>query len=301
VAVSKNAALLAAVVGGAMIGAQGRFNGELATRAHSALEAAAGLPARRAAIARLRRGPVSWWWYVGGLGGAFFVALAAHAVPRVGVAVVTVVLVAGTTVGALLSDHLGLGPSGHHAPTVWRLAGVALVVVAVAVSAVGAPRGSLTVWLVILLFVAGAATAVQQAFNGQINRVSGDAVVASVVSFLGGTTALIVVVAASGQLHVTSLPTAPWLYLGGPLGAVYILIGASVVRVLGVLRLVLAVVAGQLLVAVALDAWWPEPGTSLRATTVIGAVITVAGVWLSGRGRNGGADPADSSREPVTR
>jgi transporter family-2 protein len=290
-----------------MIGAQGRFNGELATRSHSALEAAlasfvtglvvvaVGLPSRRAAIGRLRHGPVAWWWCIGGFGGAFFVAMSAHAVPRAGVALVSVVLVAGTTAGALLSDQLGLGPSGKHAPTVWRLAGVGLVVAAVAVSAVGAKHGSLTAWIVVLLFAAGAATAVQQAFNGQIKQVADDAVVASVVSFIGGTALLVVITVAAGELHFSSLPSAPWLYLGGPLGAVYILIGAAVVRVLGVLRLVLAVVAGQLIIAVALDAWWPEPGASLRLTTVLGAVITVAGVWLSGRGQT---DDADQVAEP---
>jgi hypothetical protein len=39
-----------------------------------------------------------------------------------------------------------------------------------------------------------------------------------------------------------------------------------------------------LIAAVLVDAFWPEPGTTLRATTLIGAVLTVVGVWVSGRG-----------------
>jgi transporter family-2 protein len=289
-----------------MLGAQGRINGELETRSHSALFAATAsfavglvivlalLPFRSAGIRRLRAGPVKWWWCLGGLGGAFAVASSAHAIPQIGVALVSVCLVAGTTVGALISDQVGIGPSGRHAPSFWRLTGVGVVILAVAIGAVGDRHGSLKAAVVVMLLAAGATTAVQQATNGQLNQVSADAIVASVVSFIGGTTVLVIVTLAAGEAHPGSWPSAPWLYLGGPLGVVYILIGAAMVRVLGVLRLVLGIVAGQLIVSVALDALWPEPGTSLRATTVIGAVITVVGVWLSGRDSRGASAPATS-------
>jgi bacterial/archaeal transporter family-2 protein len=102
-------------------------------------------------------------------------------------------------------------------------------------------------------------------------------------NFVVGTSALLIVVVATGEFSISSWPTTPWLYLGGPLGVVYILVGAATVRALGVLRFVLGAVAGQLLSAVVIDAVWPEPGTTLRLATVIGAVVTLAGVWLSGR------------------
>jgi transporter family-2 protein len=278
-----------------MIGLQGRINGELEARTGSALEAAAAsfvvglvilgvvLPFRRAGIARLRAGRIKWWWCLGGLAGAFFVAMAAHGVPEIGVALTSVCLVAGTTTGALLTDEFGIGPSGRHAPSLWRLLGVAVVILAVAIGAIGDRHGSLRPGLVVLLFAAGASTAVQQAVNGQLRGVADDVVVAAFISFAGGATALVIAVLATGQLDVHSLPSASWVYLGGPLGVVYILIGAAMVRVLGVLRFVLGVVAGQLIAAVVLDAAWAEPGTTLHPTTVVGAVVTVIGVWLSGR------------------
>jgi uncharacterized membrane protein YdcZ (DUF606 family) len=58
-----------------------------------------------------------------------------------------------------------------------------------------------------------------------------------------------------------------------------------------VLRFVLAAVAGQLVAAVVIDAAWPEPGTTLHVATIVGAVITVAGVVLSGRGGSSGREP----------
>jgi transporter family-2 protein len=278
-----------------MVGVQGRINGELATRMGSSLEAAAAsfvvglvliavvMPWRRRALLRLRHGRVRGWWWLGGLGGAFLVSTSAHAVPQIGVALVSVCLVAGTTAGALLTDQLGLGPSGRHEASRWRYAGVAVVIGAVAIGAVGDTGGSLQPLLFAGLFAAGAASAVQQAANGQLRVVADDAAVASFVSFLVGSIALVVVGFAAGAFSASSFPSAAWLYLGGPLGLVYIIIGAVTVRALGVLRLILGVVSGQLLAAVVIDAAWPAPGTSLRAATVVGALITFIGVWLSGR------------------
>lgn len=288
-------ALVAAFGAGAMVGVQGRLNGELATRMHSALEAAmasfivglvivaAIVPFHRAGVRRLRPSTVVSWWWLGGLGGAFLLTSSAHAVPEIGVALVSVCLVAGTTTGALLTDQFGLGPSGRHRASFWRLAGVVLVIAAVAIGALGESSASLRPALFIVLFAAGAASAVQQAANGQLRLVADDVVAATFVNFVVGTLALVVVVLAAGQFSAHSWPSAPWLYLGGPLGVVYILVGAATVRALGVLRFVLAAVAGQLLAAVVIDALWPEPGTSLRIATVVGAVVTLAGVWLSGR------------------
>jgi transporter family-2 protein len=285
-----------------MVGVQGRINGDLATRMGSALEAAAAsfviglvmlavvMPSRGTAMRRLDRRSVTWWWWLGGVGGAFLVATSAHAVPEIGVALVSVCLVAGTTVGALVTDQYGLGPSGRHPASFWRFTGVAVVIGAVAIGAVGEHGASFKPLLFLLLLVAGAVSAVQQAANGQLRVVSDDVVVASFISFLGGSLVLVVAVLVAGDFSTASFPSPAWLYLGGPLGVFYIVVGAATVRALGVLRFVLGVVAGQLLAAVVIDAAWPAPTTELKATTVIGAVVTVVGVWLSGRDEVGSRD-----------
>jgi transporter family-2 protein len=278
-----------------MLGLQNRINGELATRTGSALEAAAAsfvvglmilaivMPFRWAAARQLWRARTRLWWWLGGLGGAFLVSTSSHAVPEIGVALVSVCLVAGTTAGGLLTDQFGLGPSGRHAAASWRFVGVAVVIAAVAIGALGQPGGSLKPLLFVLLFAAGAASAVQQAANGRLRVAADDAVVATFVSFVGGSLALVIAVLATGEFSAGSFPSAAWLYLGGPLGVAYIMIGAATVRALGVLRFVLGVVLGQLVAAVIIDAAWPAPNTSLRTATVIGAIVTIVGVWLSGR------------------
>jgi transporter family-2 protein len=288
-------ALTAAALAGVMVGIQARVNGDLATRTHSPLEAAAattivglvmvGLIAafRSAGFARLRHARVSAWWWFGGLGGALVVAAIAHGVPEIGVALVTVCVVAGNTAGAAFSDQFGLGPSGRHPLSTWRLLGIAVVLVAVAIGAAGDHASAPRPLLYFVLFLGGAGSAIQQAANGQLRTAADDVVVAAFVSFLGGTIVLIAVVFAAGEFSAHSFPSAPWLYLGGPLGVVYVLVGAATVRALGVLRFVLAALSAQLVTAVVLDAIWPSAGTSLRATTVAGAALTVVGVWLSGR------------------
>lgn len=289
-------ALLGAVVAaGGLIGLQGRINGELGSKLHSAVEAAlvsfcvgtavlllVVLIADRDRLRGLRGKQIAWWWWLGGLAGAAVVAGTAEGVPRIGVALVSVCIVAGTAVGALGVDEAGLGPGGRRRVTLLRLAGAALAVAAVAVGGLGDRHAVVQPVLFVVLFVAGAASAFQQAANGQLRRASGSAAVASLISFGGGTIALLATAAARGVLVPAAWPHVWWLYVGGLLGAAYIAVAATAVHRLGVLRLSLATVAGQLLAAVFLDLWWPAPGTRLQGTTVIGALLTLVAVAVSG-------------------
>ena len=294
--------LLAVVASGALLGVQARVNGELGARVHSALDAAtvsflggtvvlvvlvAVLPRRRAAVIRLRHASTRWWWWLGGLAGAAVVSGTAQGVPQIGVALVSVCIVAGTAAGALLVDNLGMGPGGRHALTLWRIAGSLMAVAAVTLGAAGDDRSAVRPALFVLLFAAGAASAVQQAANGRVRGAAMDATVAALVSFVGGTVVLAAAVIATGQIFGRHWPAAWWLYTGGLAGAVYIVLAAAVVHRLGVLTVSLATVAGQLVAAVCLDVFWPAPGTSLRAATVLGALLTVVAVGVAAAGRRG--------------
>ena len=57
------------------------------------------------------------------------------------------------------------------------------------------------------------------------------------------------------------LPAQWWYYLGGPLGCIFIGVGALLVRSLGVLVTGLGMIAGQLLGSLGLDLIFPVPGT----------------------------------------
>jgi bacterial/archaeal transporter family-2 protein len=291
--------LLAAVtVAGSLLGLQGRINGELGRRLHSAIAAATvsfvvgttvlavfvALRQRRG-VARLDPRRMQWWWWLGGLAGAAVVASTAQGVPEIGVALVSVCVVAGTTVGALGVDEAGLGPGGRQHATLMRGGGAALAVGAVALGVVGDRHATVRPALFAALFLAGAASAAQQAANGQVRRVADSTAVASLVSFGGGTIALVAASVVRGDLVGVHWPATWWLYVGGLLGALYIALAAVAVAEVGVLRLSLATVAGQLVAAVILDIVWPAPGITLRLQTVVGAALTLVAVTVTGIGR----------------
>jgi bacterial/archaeal transporter family-2 protein len=242
----------------------------------------------RAAVRRLRLRlrDITWWWWLGGLAGASVVASTAQGVPEIGVALVTVCVVAGTTVGALAVDQAGLGPGGPQRATIMRVAGAALAVGAVALGVVGDRHASVRPALFVALGLAGAGSAAQQAANGQLRRVTGSTAVASLVSFSGGTIGLLVASLVRGDLAHVNWPGEWWLYVGGTLGAVYIALASAAVGEVGVLRLSLATVAGQLVAAVVLDVAWPAPGITLHAQTVVGAALTLVAVAVTGLGRS---------------
>jgi transporter family-2 protein len=133
----------------------------------------------------------------------------------------------------------------------------------------------------ILPAVAGLGIAWQQAVNGKVGAVGGP-FVAAWLNFAVGTVALVVVLC--GVFLVRGLPSALpdelWLYTGGALGVAFIAAGALVVRWIGVLLLGLAAVAGQVIGAVALDAFFPT-GRSLTVPVLLGCALAVIAVAIA--------------------
>ncbi len=296
-------ALAAAVVSGAVVALQQRVNGGLKDSLGDAVLAAlvsfgTGLLVvavlvlvrrrSRAAVPVVRTVP--WCSRLGGLGGATLVVVGAAAAPLIGVALLTVGLVGGQTVGGLVVDGAGLGPGGRRALTRPRLAGASLCLAAIAISVSGKGAHDASPLLLGLVVLAGLMISLQQALNGCVREATGDAAVATLLNFVIGTAALLaglVLRAALVGVHADHWPgLSQWyLYSGGPLGAAFVAVAAVVVRPLGVLRLGLATTAGQLVGAVLLDATVPEHGHGVALATVVGALLTLVAVAVSGAGR----------------
>jgi bacterial/archaeal transporter family-2 protein len=308
--VSGSARLLgtaAAVAVGGAVAVQARVNGTLAERLGGGFtggtQAALAnmltgltvatvivltVPVHRHAVARLRSDGLPPWQHLGGLGGAFLVTVQAASVPLLGVAVFTVCVVAGQTGSGLLVDRAGLGPGGVQPVTVRRVvaAAVALGAVVLAVSGrLGAAGVSLLP--VAACVAAGAAVSVQSALNGLVGRATGTALAAAWLNFVVGTLVVVGLVAALlvGGHPLVAPPGSAWLYVGGPLGLLFVAVVAAVVPVIGVLLVTLATVAGQVVGALVLDAVAPSAGDQLTARTVLGAAFTVVAVVIgSSRG-----------------
>jgi transporter family-2 protein len=305
------AGLVAAFFVGALVALQSKVNGALAVRLGSdvpaGLEAAlisfgAGLlllavacavsPALRRRltdiVGALRIRLLRPWQVVGGACGAFLVSAQGLTIHIIGVALFTVAVVAGQSVGALVVDHLGLGPAGRRPVSTVRVVGAVLAVIAVVISVsgrvgdVGGISGS--EWFLLLLPLIGGLFATwQQAMNGVV-AVVGSPGAATVINFVVGTAVLVVVVGiASGLSGGLSAPPAEgpgdaWLYVGGPMGIAFIWLAARLVRTLGVLLLGLATVAGQVIGALVIDLVADHP---LTWQTIAGAALTLVGVAVA--------------------
>jgi transporter family-2 protein len=282
---------------------QSRINGELAVRLNDAIGAATisfgsglilltllvpGTPAGRRGLTALRgslrSGALRPWQCLGGTCGAFLVATQGLAVATLGVAVFIVALVAGQSASGLVVDRLGAGPGGRRPVTGPRLAGAVLTVLAVLLAVgdrIGHP-GALV--LAVLPAVAGIGIAWQQAVNGRVRAASDSALVAGFVNFATGTAALLLAVTVS--LAVRGLPDALptgdwWLYVGGPLGVVFIAVGAAVVRYTGVLLLGLGMISGQVTGALLIDLVMPAAAGRPGWDTVAGAALTLVAVMVA--------------------
>ncbi|MGV9765771.1 DMT family transporter [Micromonospora tulbaghiae] len=289
-----------------MVAVQSRINGELGVRLADGIAAAVvsfgvGLlillvlvPAtpggRRGLVAlrgALRTGTLRPWQCLGGVCGAFLVATQGLTIGALGVAVFTVAVVAGQSGSSLLVDRAGIGPAGRQPVTPNRLIGAVLTVLAVLL-AVGDRLGDQrALALALLPLAAGVGIAWQQAVNGRVRAASGSAMTATLVNFTVGTAALLVTFAVDLAVRgrpAGAFPDEPWLYLGGPLGIVFIALAAALVRFTGVLLLGLATIAGQIVGAVLLDLLLPTAASHPGLDTLLGAALTMVAVLVAAFG-----------------
>jgi len=257
-------AITVSVIGGTCVAAQALVNGRLAddigTPVTAALvsnglatvllaTAACVLSSIRVGLRRLRNANLPWWQYIGGCLGAFLVAGAAYAAPRLGVALYSITLASGTALGGVASDRVGLGPVGK-VPLAWRrLAGATLAIIAVSVAESHVPFRDVAIGVLAFVLLLGFTRSVQSALNGRISQAAINVGSASLVNAVLGTTVLGVaagVLLGTGHLRFDGWPDQWWPYTGGVLALIITGANLVAVRTIGVLRTGLASLTGQL-------------------------------------------------------
>lgn len=294
--------LVVAVVVGMALAAQTRVNGELAGRIGDGVAAALlsflggevillalvlVLPGMRRGVARvvgaMRGGELRPWQVLGGFCGAFLVVCQGLTVGAIGVALFTVAVVAGQATSSLVVDRVGLGPGQARPVSTSRILGALLTIGAVLLAVSDRLATPSALGLAALPVVAGVAVAWQQAVNGRVSATAGSPLSATLVNFTVGTVLLLVVagivVAARGWPG--PLPGEPLLYVGGPLGILFVAAAAAIVPLTGVLLLGLGTVVGQLVGALLLDLFIPADGDHLTAATVAGTALTLVAVAVA--------------------
>lgn len=291
-----------AVLIGALTALQARINGTLGAEIGDGFVAAAvsfssGLvilvvlsaliPGGRRGFGRLVAGirtrSIPPWMLLGGLVGAFTVASQGLTVATIGVALFTVGFVAGQTTGGMVLDRIGYGPAGVVPVTVRRLVGALLAIAGVVVCLSGDALGGVPLWMLVVPAIAGAGVAWQQGTNGRLRVRVESPLTATLVNFIGGTVVLVI----AAGVHIgfvgapRTIPTEPWLYLGGAVGVIYIFLSSVVVRRTGVLLLGLGSVVGLLTTSVLLDALWPAPAAPSTPVALLAAAVAIAGVAVA--------------------
>lgn len=234
-------------------------------------------------VAGIRTRTIPPWMLLGGLVGAFTVASQGLTVATIGVALFTVGFVAGQTTGGMVLDRIGYGPAGVVPVTVRRLVGALLAIAGVVVCLSGDALGGVPLWMLVVPAIAGAGVAWQQGTNGRLRVRVESPLTATLVNFIGGTVVLVI----AAGVHVglvgapRTIPTEPWLYLGGAVGVIYIFLSSVVVRRTGVLLLGLGSVVGLLTTSVLLDALWPAPAAPSTPVALLAAAVAIAGVAVA--------------------
>ena len=137
---------------------------------------------------------------------------------------------------------------------------------------------------VLLAVFGGALAGMQAPVNSRLGKTVGN-VQAATFSFLVGTVALLVIAALvdGGLGELGKVGRAPWWALiGGLLGAVYVTAALVAVRTLGASGVTVAIVAGQLTIAVAIDRFglFGLAKQQIGASRFAGLLLLLAGVVL---------------------
>lgn len=147
-----------------------------------------------------------------------------------------------------------------------------------------APVPADSAWLA-LAVAAGGCIALQAAANAALRHQLGDARYAAFFSICGTILTAIVfmlLVRPAPPSGAAVRGAAWWNWIGGPLGALFVLSGAALTPKLGAAAFIAAVVGGQLICSLALDHYGllnlPQQG--LSAGRVLGAAMVFAGVLL---------------------
>ena len=141
-----------------------------------------------------------------------------------------------------------------------------------------------TAWIV-LASAAGACIALQAAANGSLRTTLDDPRYAAFFSICGtiATAVAVMLLVRPNPPALAAVRAAPWWnWIGGPLGAAFVLAGAVLAPKLGAAAFIAAVVAGQLCCSLVLDHFglMNLPRQELTATRIVGALLVFAGVLL---------------------
>ncbi len=141
----------------------------------------------------------------------------------------------------------------------------------------------------ILAFLIGFATSVQSGINGQIRLATGNPLVATAINFTVGTLLLIAILLFTTKKKIYRLPdqrrlklTHWWMWIGGPLGVIYVMATLLFPPVIGYGAFFSMMVAGQMIFSAAIDhvGWFGSNISKLNKKRFLGIILLLTGAVL---------------------
>jgi transporter family-2 protein len=136
--------------------------------------------------------------------------------------------------------------------------------------------------VVLLMVVSGAVMAFQGPINAAL-RLHVGVVESSLISFLVGTIALIVIVAVAGKGNLLAARHAPpWQLVGGLIGVLFVTSSLLAVPKIGVPGMIVAALAGQMVAGLLIDryGWVGVPARPIDPTRLAGVALLFVSVVL---------------------
>jgi transporter family-2 protein len=137
---------------------------------------------------------------------------------------------------------------------------------------------------ILLVFFAGGMVALQAPTNSMLAKAGGSPILAALISFTVGTTALLVVWLMSGNRPgTTAFAGLPWYaWIGGLYGAVFVAVAAYAAPKIGLATLITVGIAGQIAMALWMDhiGALGLPREPINLGRIGGALLVLAGVVL---------------------
>ncbi len=249
----------------------------------------------RAEWSGLKRAPK--WVFFSGFVGGFYVTSTIIVAPSVGLAAMSATVVAGQLIGSLIVDKLGALGFEKKIIGLWQWLGALLLPVATLLI-LGLADGDKAVqsngnyWLLLLSFTAGLALSMSAGINATIARYVRNPGASALVNFAGGVVFILLIIAIAFSTGLASIDTAnlganlaatPWWgWLGGTMGATYVVVVTIVAPHIGAAMTNVLTVAGQLIMSLTADTigLFRADSHSLTVFRVAGVVLLVGVVLL---------------------
>jgi transporter family-2 protein len=140
-------------------------------------------------------------------------------------------------------------------------------------------------WIfVVLAFVVGGLAPIQGSLNAQMGQLLGHPLRGTLMNFaVGGIVLLGILIVWAGFPQRADLAKAPWyLYSAGFIGVLFVTTLLTLIPEIGALRVLAAVVVGQLVVSALIDHFGllQIPVVALSMNRVAGMVLLLAGLFL---------------------